>query len=279
MEKYLELCCLVPHAPILVPQIGGLELKRVEDTVSALDEMAERIRGLKPDTIVIVSPPHLSLRQAEGFDIKSGSEVKGSLSRFGAGQVSIRFAVDNELVEAISRSAKQRGVSLVADASTGEQDWGVLVPLALLAPKGCMLASVRVSPYLSYREHYLLGIAIRDGLEKVKRSGVFIASGDMSHRLTEGAPSGYDPSGKKFDKELREIIESGDFEKLFEMDPGLVEAAGEDCLWSAAAMAGTVDGFRFESSVLSYEGPFGVGYMVAYVLPGEPYRNDREKTP
>ena len=267
---YLKLCCVAPHAPILVPEVGGRDLGRIDSTVRAMNVLAAQIRDVGPETVVIVSPPHLSLRQADGFDVKTGKKFEGSLSKFGAPQVSVKLTVDDELVEAIAQAAGPRGISLVADESTGEQDWGVLVPLRLLAPESCRLVSIRVSPYLPYRDHYYLGIAIREGLEKVARRAVFIASGDLSHRLTREAPSGYNPRGKEFDAEIVDITGTGEFDRLFEIDPGLIEAAGEDCLWSVATVAGTVDGYRFDSEVLSYEGPFGVGYMVARVLPREP---------
>ncbi len=267
---YLKLCCVVPHAPILVPEVGGRELEKIDSTVRAMSALAARIRDVGPETVVIVSPPHISLLQTEGFDVKTGEKLEGSLSRFGTPQASVHLTVDDELVEAIAQAAGPRGISLVADESTGEQDWGVLVPLRLLAPENCGLVSIRVSPYLTYLDHYHLGIAIRDGLEKVARSAVFIASGDLSHRLTRGAPSGYNPRGKEFDAAIVDITGTGEFDRLFEIDPGLIEAAGEDCLWSVVTLAGTVDGYRFDSEVLSYEGPFGVGYMVARVLPQEP---------
>ncbi|MBU4194064.1 MAG: hypothetical protein KKE79_05160 [Actinobacteria bacterium] len=275
---YLKLCCVAPHAPILVPEVGGSELGKIESSSRALDALAAQIRDIGPETIVIVSPPHISLSQDKGFDVKTGEGVNGSLSRFGAPQVAVRFTVDDELVESIAQAAGPRDISLVGDESTGEQDWGVLVPLRLLAPATCRLVSIRVSPYLPYRDHYYLGIAIREGVKKVARNAVFIASGDFSHRLTRGAPSGYNPRGKEFDAEIVDIIGTGEFNRLFEMDPGLIESAGEDCLWSVAVLAGTVDGYRFDSEVLSYEGPFGVGYMVARVIPGKP-DPEKEMTP
>ena len=56
---------------------------------------------------------------------------------------------------------------------------------------------------------------------------------------------------------------------IFELDPELIEEAGECGLRSIITMAGTVDGYGRSSEVLSYEGPFGVGYMVARMEPGE----------
>lgn len=266
----LQLCCVVPHAPILIPDIGGRELQQIESSTRALDALEAQIVGLDPESIVMVSPPHLEPPRGGGFDTRTGGAIKGSFSRFGAPQIVVESAVDNELVEAIAQAAAPREISLLGDENESEQDWGALVPLRLLAPPAAKLVSIKVSPYLPYRDHYYLGIAIREGVEKLSRNAVFIASGDLSHRLTRDAPSGYNPRGKEFDAELVDITRSGEFERLFKIEPALIEDAGEDCLWSASVLAGTVVGFDFSSEVLSYEGPFGVGYMVARVLPGEP---------
>ena len=146
--------------------------------------------------------------------------------------------------------------------SAGELDHGIMVPLYFLAQKTYPLVCLSMS-FLDFRSHYIMGIAIRDAIASVGRRAVFVASGDMSHRLTPGAPAGYSPRAAEFDKQIVEITSSGDYARLFELDPELIEEAGECGLRSIITMAGTVDGYGRSSEVLSYEGPFGVGYMVA----------------
>jgi aromatic ring-opening dioxygenase LigB subunit len=148
----------------------------------------------------------------------------------------------------------------------GELDHGILVPLYFLARRRYPLVCLSIS-LLDYRDHYRLGIVIREAAEGLGRSIVFVASGDMSHRLLPGAPAGYNPRGEEFD---REIMSTADYARLFKLDPVLVDDAGECGLRSVFALAGAVDGYAVESKVLSYEGPFGVGYLVASVRPGEP---------
>jgi AmmeMemoRadiSam system protein A len=94
---------------------------------------------------------------------------------------------------------------------------------------------------------------------------VFVASGDMSHRLLPGAPNGYDPMGKIFDQAVVEIVKSGNLKGLLDLDPELVERAGECGLRSLVMLAGVMDGKKVRTRVLSYEGPFGVGYLVGEV--------------
>ncbi len=100
--------------------------------------------------------------------------------------------------------------------------------------------------------------------EVLGRDIAFIASGDLSHRLTSDAPAGYNAKGCVFDSQVEEILREGAFERLFELDDSLIHDAGECGFRSLLMLAGVFDGFAVETRVLSYEGPYGVGYMIAW---------------
>jgi aromatic ring-opening dioxygenase LigB subunit len=86
----------------------------------------------------------------------------------------------------------------------------------------------------------------------------------MSHRLIPGAPAGYDERGRVFDLRIAELLAAGDFDGLNDLDPDLVGAAGECGLRSLIALGGYLEkDDQITADVLSYEGPFGVGYLVA----------------
>jgi len=90
-----------------------------------------------------------------------------------------------------------------------------------------------------------------------------VASGDMSHRLIPGAPAGYEPRARNFDEEFVRIVRDGRFASLEELDPALQELAAEDVVDSTLIAAHAVQMKSDGHEVLSYEGPFGVGYCVA----------------
>jgi AmmeMemoRadiSam system protein A len=113
-------------------------------------------------------------------------------------------------------------------------------------------------------------MAIRRASGFVPEQVAFIASGDLSHRLIPGAPAGYNPKAIDFDAKIEEIFDTGSFDELSRLEPALVEAAGECGLRSIYALAGAFNGLEIRTKILSYEGPFGVGYMVATVHPGQP---------
>jgi len=67
-----------------------------------------------------------------------------------------------------------------------------------------------------------------------------------------------------------------DVEGLINLDRDLIDCGGECGLRPILMMLGTLDGYQVDSKVLSYEGPFGVGYGVAWFHPGE-YSSEKEK--
>ena len=90
----------------------------------------------------------------------------------------------------------------------------------------------------------------------------------MSHKLKEDGPYGFAPEGPKFDRTVAEMFAHGNLEGLFGLDAALCDGAAECGLRSFQIMAGALEatGEPFASELLSYEGPFGVGYAVA--MPG-----------
>jgi aromatic ring-opening dioxygenase LigB subunit len=91
----------------------------------------------------------------------------------------------------------------------------------------------------------------------------------MSHRLKEDGPYGFHPSGPKFDQEFIKYLKNKDTKSILEMDETFLEEAGECGLRSFCSLLGALEELRasWQVDVLSYEGPFGVGYLVAELEP------------
>jgi AmmeMemoRadiSam system protein A len=204
--------------------------------------------------------------------ISPGKEAEGDLSRFGAPMVCAHKQYDAELVDAICDEAENEGLSA---GTMGEKDkrldHGTLIPLWFIDRCYTDYKIVRVSVSgLSELAHYRFGICINRAAQRLGRSAVLVASGDLSHKLTEEGPYGYANEGPEFDKQLTEALKSADFMRLLCFDEAFTEAAAECGLRSFIEMAGALDGRAVKSELLSYEGPFGVGYAVcAFTAAGE----------
>ena len=149
--------------------------------------------------------------------------------------------------------------------SSPHQDWGFNVPLFFLAKdfKGKMETILIGSepPKFYFKE----GKNLCRGQTSIKSfKYAVIASGDLSHCLKEDGPYGFNPDGPKFDKALIDALKKKDIETILKLDEMYPEA-GECGLRSFCFLLGTLEasGINYQPEILSYEGPFGVGYLVA----------------
>lgn len=267
--------CLVPHPPIIIPEIGRENLNRVSSTVQAMQEIAADVMDANPDTLVFISPHSAGF--ADNIAIKADQGLKGSFAAFGAPNIEFSIKNDLKFVNELVKAANDFGIPITKIGrgyinlrGSNELDHGILVPLYYLRKiAGLPIVSLSIS-YSGFEEHYALGMAIKKASDSIPSRVAVVASGDLSHRLVPGAPAGYSPRAVDFDAKIEEIFDTGYFDELKDLDPALIEAAGECGLRSIYALAGAFNGYEVKPKVLSYEGPFGVGYMVSSVYPGEP---------
>lgn len=253
---------MVPHPPLIVPEIGRGEEKRIRNTIDAYDEVAGRIGRLKPDTIVLISP-HQTM-YADYFHISPGAAAAGDFGPFGAGQVRLEAAYDTEFVSLLCQYAFGEKLSAgTAGEKDRRLDHGTMVPLYFVNRywTGYRLVRIGLSG-LPLTEHYRLGQYIQSTADALERKTVLIGSGDLSHRLKADGPYGYQKEGPEYDRRIMDVMERGAFGELLEFSEDFCEKAAECGHRSFVIMAGALDGQKIKSERLSYEGPFGVGYGI-----------------
>jgi AmmeMemoRadiSam system protein A len=249
---------LVAHPPILVPQVGGGESDRVSASAAALRSLDQTLAGHAASHILMVSPHSPS--SPDHIPVRRGTVARGDLTRFRAPQVGVDVRVDHEATAALVRAANEAGFPL---GWTGdpELDHGVVVPLTFLErtreDKLFILLGISGWPLHRFVE---FGAWLQGHLTAT--SAVLIASGDLSHRLIAGAPAGYRPEGRVFDELVVGALRDRDWQRIEGLDPDFIEDAGECGLRPLAILMGAARAAGLESTVLSYEGPFGVGYPV-----------------
>lgn len=250
-----------PHPPILVPKIGGSRIKEVDKTKKALEAVSKKMKALDPDTIIFITP-HGEISTTAPH-VYAGDYFEGNFSMFGAGSVKISCKGDSELAALIMNRSVSDNVA-AAPTSGSDLDHGIMVPLYYIKDAGLekpiLPIAISVSPL---RKLFAFGKVIAQAVGSTDKKVAIVASADMSHRLTEDAPNSYDPNGPIFDKQLVALVKENDVDGILDFDSYLADVAGQDALWSIAILLGALDGQGFKSKVLSYEGPFGVGYMVA----------------
>lgn len=270
---------MVPHPPLIIPEIGRGQEKQIQATIDAYEEAAKRISSHKPETIVLISP-HQTM-YADYFHISPGTGAKGDFSRFGVGGVKFGVSYDTEFAEELSAIAAEKNIPA---GTLGEQekrlDHGTMVPLYFVNKywKNYRLVRIGLSGFSLVR-HYEFGECIRKTAENLGRSTVVIASGDLSHRLKEDGPYGYRKEGPEYDRRIMEVMGKGEFAELLEFPEDFCESAGECGHRSFTMMSGAFDRRTVVPESLSYEGPFGVGYGICVYEAGgqDGGRNFREQ--
>jgi len=258
---------MVPHPPMIVPRIGRGSERQIGETVRAYRQVAEEIAALKPETIIL-SSPHAAL-YADYFHISPGAKATGDFGRFGAGDIRFQEQYDEELVRTICNAADEQGFPA---GTLGERDrhldHGTMVPLYFVEQLYHDFRLVRTGlSGLSLAEHYAFGRMIRQAAEKTGRRTVYIASGDLSHKLQEYGPYGFAPEGPEYDRRIMDVCSRAAFGELLEFDEAFCDKAAECGHRSFVIMAGALDGQAVEAAQLSHQDVTGVGYGICIFRP------------
>ena len=253
---------VAPHPPLLVPEVGGDRISRVADSRRSLAEFSRRLVDSKPETVVVISPHSPS--DPVAFTARATSELRGDFHEFNAPEVRLGFPNDLELLKAAAATAREEGVELRELTRHHPLDHGALVPLYYLHKAGWE-GPVAVFGFtqLSNDAHLAFGRAIARAAASIGRRVALVASGDLSHRLIVGGPYEFEPTAHLFDEQIVSAIASGDTFGVLNVDPELRNCAGECGYRSIVIALGSAGLDIAEHQVLSYEGPFGVGYLVA----------------
>ena len=261
---------MVPHPPMIVPTVGRGSEKQIETTTAAYTGIAREIASLKPETIII-SSPH-TVMYSDYFHISPGRAAKGSFSQFGASKPDFKEEYDTELVTRIEKIAEAADFPA---GTSGERDpkldHGTLVPLYFIRQFLSDFKLVRIGlSGLPLEDHYRLGQMIQRAVNESGRKAVYIASGDLSHKLQPYGPYGFAPDGPLYDTRIMDVCGRAAFGELFDFDPAFCERAAECGHRSFVMMAGALDGLAVEPRRLSHEDVTGVGYGICAFRPTGP---------
>jgi len=229
---------LCPSPPLLCPQLTG-RTPVLPELRAACAEVVGRLLGQDPDVVVVVGPG------ASTGTWDDGSRL--DLSAFAPG----------------IREGGTRAVPLALGTDA--------VPLAL--GLGAMLLDEA-----GYRGPRLLqavgqdesaGVCAKLGAELAgagARTGLLVM-GDGSARRTLKAPGYLDPRAEGFDSGVEYAIRAGDLAALLELDQALARDLMVTGRPAWQVLAGAMPAPAPATEVLYCDDPFGVAYLVAYLLP------------
>ncbi len=264
---------LFPHPPILIEEIGRGEELKAAKTIAGIDGLVLDIKNREPSTIILITPHGPVFR--DGIAISTEKKLAGDFSRFGCGNLEISFQNNVEMVQAIVSESSREDIPLVQISKESatkmdieeKLDHGALVPLHFVNKeynnyKLVHLTYGLLAPNLLAKFGKLLAKVVEKSDEQV----IIISSGDLSHKLSNEGPYSYSPYGKEFDEKIMDIIKRGSMEEIVNFDFRLADKAGECGLRSLIITAGALSNKNLCTQVISYEGPFGVGYGTAKLI-------------
>lgn len=263
---------LFPHPPIILEEIGkGQEIKALL-TIEGVKTLAKDIKEKAPDTIIIITP-HGPLF-SDAISISKEEDLFGDFKGFGHEDIKLKYKNNLKLIERIIKNSLEENI-IIAEVDEDfaidynislELDHGVMVPLYFIDKEYSDFNIVHITyGLLSPKELHTFGNKIRQAIEELDFNAIIIASGDLSHRLSDEGSYSYSPYGKEFDDKIVDILKRANMEEILTFDLSLAEKAGECGLRSLMIMAGVLGDYNLESQIISYEGPFGVGYCTAKI--------------
>ena len=261
---------LFPHPPIIIDKIGQGKEKKAIKTIEGVKALARDIKLKAPATIIVITPHGPLFTDAISISIEV--VLKGDFEGFGYGEIELEYKNNLLLAYTIIKNSLKENI-MIAQVNKEfarnysidyKLDHGVMVPLYFVDKEYKNFEVIHITyGLLSPKDLYRFGQCIKIAVEESKGNVIILASGDLSHKLSNEGPYSYSPFGSVFDERLVEVLNVGDMEAIINFDIELGEKAGECGLRSLMIMAGTLDKADIKSEVLSYEGPFGVGYATA----------------
>lgn len=251
---------IVPHSPLLIPEIGKENTARLKNTIKSYEKIKAEIAEHEIETIIIISP-HGPI-QENTFAINLSPEYQYNFESFGNFSIKGTFKNDIGLVHRIRENLETKAkLQLITEPFL---DHGTSIPLRLLLGE---TSEVKIIPLyysgLDNNDHFEFGKILQETLFHYPEKIAVIASGDLSHCHTKDAPLGYSPRAKKFDKKLVDLIKNNKPQDILKLETELIIEVHECGLRSILILLGILDDIKHQANILSYETPFGIGYLCA----------------
>jgi hypothetical protein len=247
---------LVPHPPLLVPEVGqgaSLELDQLRSACRrALAVILDQVEAL------LVVGPAPSWGEAD-------PGASGSFAPYG---VPVRVRLPGPRAPApgepggdwLDRRRLPPGRLRELPLSLLIAAWllGLEAEVRRLPPMAAFGVPVSMDPEQAAATGRVLAAAVRSEW----RAGLLIMA-DLSARRTAKAPATFHPAAEEFDRRIGDIVGKGEVARLLDVDAELaaeLRTGGMAALWLLAGALGGAGTLRGE--VLDERAPFGVGYLV-----------------
>jgi len=252
---------LLPHSPLLIPEIGRANHEFLAKTTSAYKKIKADFSNAGVETIIIISP-HNRI-QENFFIINAAPEMDISFSDFGF--IPPKNFVKGDILFADKLKSGLKNETPIRVLSDDFLDYGSAIPLYLLNNPDSNFKVLVLTPAedLGLEENFAFGLKLKNIIAQENKKIAIIASGDLSHRLKRKSPGGYSPKGAKFDNKLIEYLSNPESAKqnILKMDKRLISEASECGLKPLLILLGILNETKWDPDILAYQTDFGIGYL------------------
>ena len=257
----ISLAAVVPHPPILLPEIGAGREAAARATLDAYAVIADALRASGPDRLLLISTH--GIVTLGRFHLLT-APLAGDLEPFGAAQCRVEQPCDATLADLALAAARRCGQPLAPVEQWEPHDHSAIVPLTLLgdALGGTPTTVVSVC-FRSAREHYAFGRCLAEAIAGAPGRTAVIASGDGAHTLSAESPQGFDPRAGPFQRAFDKALREWDTEAILGFDEELRREIDESVVSPTAVLAGVLHGQPTRVELLAAEAPWGVAYTTA----------------
>ncbi|MFZ6015188.1 MAG: AmmeMemoRadiSam system protein B [Patescibacteria group bacterium] len=252
---------IVPHSPLLIPTIGKEHQAKLQKTIDACKQIEQALYLTKPETLVIIAPH--GPRYPDAFSANMAGSYTGSLKSFGDFSTTVSAKSDYMLIDRAHRKMREEEIPFTLTSSE-ELDYSFTIPILLLTQHLENWKLFPISPsMMDGKAHYEFGRQIKRVLHMEKRRVAVIASADLSHKLTAESPGGASTEGPQFDAAVQQGVAVKDPTPLCTLPNEVIENSGQCGFRPICTLLGMLDNMNVTPKILSYEAPFGVGYITA----------------
>ena len=254
--------CLLPHSPLLIPEIGQANYNFLAKTAGAYNQILSDLKERGVETLVIISPHAPS--QEQEFTLNVAPEMLIDLKDFGFIPAKTVFNGDALLADRLASALRPEfPLQLISEPII---DHGSAIPLYLwkeLASAAFKIIIISPASVLDLEAELRFGVRLGEVLRADEKKIALLASGDLSHRLKRKSPGGYSPKGAKFDNKLIEYLSQPEsaVANILKMDEKLIKDAGECGLKPLLILLGVLTAEKWQPQVMAYQTDFGIGYL------------------
>ena len=248
----------VPYLPIVIGKGDEEREEKLKNTLKAIKEVERELYASKPDVVIVIGKHGDMLPEA--YTASMSIDFKTSFHELGDFETTMSLKGDIGSLQRI----KEDVMSQFPFVLFSEEQ----LPYTISSPLQNLMGNLKNTPiipiYYSLRDnadHYEFGKKLRDVIEGLGKRVAVVAAGNLSHCVTKEGPGRFKNEGKDFDEAVLAALNKQTDKKIIKLDEKMTKKAQECGLRSLLIILGLISDHNYNTEILEYEYPFGVGYL------------------